>query len=92
MVRTLRVAGIEVILDVVFNHTAETDENGPTISFRVIDKQSYYRIPENDRSSYENFSGYDNTLNLAHPGTLQMVMDALRYWMSECMSRDSALT
>ncbi|MEI7611541.1 MAG: glycogen debranching protein GlgX [Betaproteobacteria bacterium] len=83
MVRTLHAAGIEVILDVVFNHTAETDEFGPTLSFRGIDNASYYRLPPNDPSRYENFSGCGNTLNLAHPRVLQLVMDALRYWVSE---------
>lgn len=83
MVRTLHAAGIEVILDVVFNHTAETDEYGPPISFRGIDNQSYYRIPETDRQRYENFSGCGNTFNLAHPRVTQLVMDALRYWVDE---------
>jgi glycogen debranching enzyme GlgX len=83
MVRTLHAAGIEVILDVVFNHTAETDENGPTLSFRGIDNVCYYRLPHNNRAGYENFTGCGNTLNLAHPRVLQLVMDSLRYWVSE---------
>jgi glycogen operon protein len=83
MVRSLHAAGIEVILDVVFNHTAETDETGPTVSFRGIDNRSYYRLPANDLTSYENFSGCGNTLNLAHPRVLQLVMDSLRYWVGE---------
>ena len=83
MVRSLHDAGIEVILDVVFNHTAETDENGPTISFRGIDNASYYRLPVDDPNRYENFSGCGNTLNLANPRVLQLVMDALRYWVGE---------
>jgi glycogen debranching enzyme GlgX len=83
MVRSLHAAGIEVILDVVFNHTAETDEHGPTISFRGIDNASYYRLPAGDPGRYDNFSGCGNTLNLAHPRVLQLVMDALRYWVSE---------
>ena len=83
MVRSLHAAGIEVILDVVFNHTAETDETGPTVSFRGIDNSSHYRLPAFDLNSYENFSGCGNTLNLAHPRVLQMVMDALRYWVGE---------
>ncbi len=83
MVRTLHAAGIEVILDVVFNHTAETDEYGPVLSFRGIDNASYYRLPQGDPTHYENFSGCGNTLNLAHPRVLQLVMDALRYWVSE---------
>ena len=83
MVRTLHAEGIEVILDVVFNHTAETDENGPTVSFRGIDNSSYYRLPANAPGLYENFSGCGNTFNLAHPRVLQLVMDSLRYWVSE---------
>ena len=83
MVRSLHAAGIEVILDVVFNHTAETDEFGPTISFRGIDNASYYRLPANDPAQYENFSGCGNTFNLSHPRVLQLVMDALRYWVRE---------
>ncbi|MEO8409999.1 MAG: glycogen debranching protein GlgX, partial [Propionivibrio sp.] len=83
MVRTLHAEGIEVILDVVFNHTAETDEFGPTISFRGIDNASYYRLPAATPELYENFSGCGNTLNLAHSRVLQLVMDALRYWVSE---------
>lgn len=83
MVRALHAAGIEVILDVVFNHSAETDENGPTVSFRGIDNASYYRLPADNRNGYENFSGCGNTLNLANPRVLQLVMDALRYWVGE---------
>jgi len=83
MVRTLHAAGLEVILDVVFNHTAESDENGPTVSFRGIDNASYYRLPAENRNGYENFSGCGNTLNLANPRVLQLVMDALRYWVGE---------
>lgn len=83
MVRSLHAAGIEVILDVVFNHSAETDEYGPTVSFRGIDNASYYRLPADNPGLYENFTGCGNTLNLAHPRVLQMVMDALRYWVGE---------
>jgi len=83
MVRTLHAEGIEVILDVVFNHTAETDELGPTISFRGIDNRSYYRLPPDAPELYENYSGCGNTLKLAEPRVLQLVMDALRYWVSE---------
>jgi glycogen debranching enzyme GlgX len=81
MVRSLHAAGLEVIIDVVFNHTAETDEWGPTLSFRGIDNRSYYRLPADNLAAYENFSGCGNTLNLAHPRVLQLVMDALRYWV-----------
>jgi glycogen operon protein len=83
MVRTLHTAGIEVILDVVFNHTAETDESGPTLSFRGIDNACYYRLPVDQRASYENFTGCGNTFNLAHPRVLQLVMDSLRFWVAE---------
>ena len=83
MVKTLHAAGIEVILDVVYNHTAETDEFGPIISFRGIDNASYYRLQSDDPTRYENFSGCGNTFNLAHPRVLQLVMDSLRYWVSE---------
>jgi Type II secretory pathway, pullulanase PulA and related glycosidases len=83
MVRTLHAADIEVILDVVFNHTAETDETGPTVSFRGIDNASYYRLRPDNPRHYENFSGCGNTFNLTHPRTLQLVMDSLRYWVGE---------
>jgi glycogen debranching enzyme len=83
MVRRLHAAGIEVILDVVYNHTAETDEFGPTLSWRGLDNASYYRLPEGDRLRYENHTGCGNTLNLSHPRVLQMVMDSLRYWVQE---------
>lgn len=83
MVRALHAAGIEVILDVVFNHTAETDEFGPTVSFRGIDNATYYRLRKDDPNLYENFSGCGNTFNLAHPRVLQLVMDSLRYWAGE---------
>ncbi len=83
MVRTLHAEGIEVILDVVFNHTAETDEFGPTLSFRGLDNASYYRLRSDNPRLYENHSGCGNTFNVAHPRVLQLVMDALRYWVSE---------
>jgi glycogen operon protein len=82
MVRALHVAGIEVILDVVFNHTAELDAPGPTLSLRGIDNASYYSLAWNQE--YENFSGCGNALNLGHPRVLQLVMDCLRYWAGEC--------
>jgi glycogen operon protein len=82
MVSRLHDAGIEVILDVVYNHTAEGNELGPTLSFRGIDNASYYRLPE-DRRYYINDTGTGNTLNLSHPRVLQMVMDSLRYWATE---------
>jgi isoamylase len=80
MVEALHGAGIEIILDVVFNHTAETDELGPTLSFRGLDNASYYRLRPDDRRLYVNDAGTGNVLNLAHPRVLQLVMDALRFW------------
>ena len=82
MVRALHAAGIEVILDVVFNHTAELDALGPTLSLRGIDNASYYSLASNHE--YENFSGCGNALNLGHPRALQLVLDCLRYWAGEC--------
>src|SRR5881398_1597306 len=82
MVRTLHAAGIEVILDVVYNHTGEGNHLGPTLSFRGIDNLSYYRL-QDDRRFYQDFTGTGNTLNLDHPRVLQMVMDSLRYWALE---------
>jgi glycogen operon protein len=83
MVRRLHAAGIEVILDVVYNHTAEGNEDGPTIAFRGLDNARYYRLPPDDRARYENFSGCGNTLDLREPRVLQLVMDSLRYWTGE---------
>ncbi len=82
MVKALHRAGIEVLLDVVFNHTAESDEAGPTLSFRGLDNASYYRLPPDSRSHYENHSGCGNTLDIRQPRVLQLVMDSLRYWAS----------
>ncbi len=82
MVATLHDAGIEVILDVVYNHTGEGHELGPTLSFRGIDNASYYRL-ETDKRLYVNDTGCGNTLNMSHPKVLQMVMDSLRYWTQE---------
>ncbi|HTW72494.1 MAG TPA: glycogen debranching protein GlgX [Acetobacteraceae bacterium] len=79
-IRRLHAAGIEVILDVVYNHTAETNESGPTLSFRGLDNASYYRLEANDPRRTVNDTGTGNTLNLSHPRVLQMVMDSLRYW------------
>jgi glycogen operon protein len=83
MVRRLHKARIEVILDVVFNHTAETDQFGPTLSWRGLDNSSWYRLPRDQRDTYVNDTGCGNTLNVAHPRVLQMVMDSLRYWVEE---------
>jgi glycogen operon protein len=83
MVKTLHSAGIEVILDVVYNHTAEGSELGPTLSFRGIDNASYYRLPHDARRHYLDFTGCGNTLNMVHPRVLQLLMDSLRYWVLE---------
>lgn len=82
MVKALHRAGIEVILDVVFNHTAEGAQNGPTLSFRGLDNSIYY-ILEEDRSKYANYSGCGNTLNANHPIVRRMIMDSLRYWVEQ---------
>jgi isoamylase len=83
MVKALHVAGIEVIQDVVYNHTAEGNHLGPTLCFRGIDNQAYYRLePENGRY-YKDFTGCGNTLNAQHPRVLQIIMDSLRYWVLE---------
>ncbi len=83
MVRSLHRAGIEVILDVVYNHTAEGSHLGPTICFRGIDNASYYRLVEGDRRYYTDYTGCGNTLNMVHPRALQLIMDSLRYWIQE---------
>ena len=83
MVRNLHAAGIEVILDVVYNHTAEGNHLGPTLSFRGIDNVNYYRLMPQDPRFYLDFTGTGNTFNLLHPRTLQLVMDSLRYWIIE---------
>jgi glycogen operon protein len=83
MVRRLHEAGIEVILDVVYNHTAEGNHLGPTLSFRGIDNASYYMLGD-DKHYYFDTTGCGNTVNLRHPRVLQMVMDSLRYWVEEC--------
>jgi isoamylase len=83
MVRTLHEAGIEVILDVVYNHTAEGNHLGPTLSFRGIDNAAYYRLTEPDRRYYQDTTGTGNSLNVAHPHSLQLIMDSLRYWVLE---------
>ena len=83
MVRRLHAAGIEVILDVVYNHTAEGGRDGPTLSLRGIDNRSYYRLQRGDPAEYVDFTGCGNTLDLVHPRVLQLVMDSLRYWVRE---------
>ncbi len=83
MVKALHEAGIEVILDVVYNHTAEGNHLGPTLSFKGIDNPSYYRLMEGDRRHYMDYTGTGNTLNMRHPHVLQLLMDSLRYWVTE---------
>ncbi|HEY6863976.1 MAG TPA: glycogen debranching protein GlgX [Burkholderiales bacterium] len=83
MVQTLHSAGIEVILDVVYNHTGEGDRLGPTLSFRGIDNAVYYRLERDNPREYVNWTGTGNTLNVPHPAVLQLVMDSLRYWVTE---------
>ena len=83
MVKALHARGIEVVLDVVYNHTAETDELGPTLSFRGIDNQLYYHLRPGDPALYANWTGCGNSLNLGAPRVLQLVMDSLRYWVEE---------
>ncbi|WP_299628804.1 glycogen debranching protein GlgX [uncultured Tateyamaria sp.] len=87
MVDRFHAAGIEVILDVVYNHTAEGDQRGPTLCFRGLDNASYYRLSAGQPRYYVNDTGCGNTLNVAHPYVLRMVMDSLRYWV-ECMGVD----
>jgi glycogen operon protein len=83
MVKTLHRAGLEVILDVVYNHTAEGNERGPTLSFRGIDNVAYYRLsPENPRFHVD-FTGTGNSLNIVHPRTMALIMDSLRYWVTD---------
>jgi isoamylase len=82
MVKEFHRAGIEVILDVVYNHTAEGNQLGPTLSFRGIDNAGYYRLTE-DRRFYMDYTGCGNSLNMRHPRTLQLIMDSLRYWITE---------
>ncbi|GAA4310058.1 glycogen debranching protein GlgX [Klenkia terrae] len=83
MVRALHDAGIEVILDVVYNHTAEGNHNGPTLSFKGIDNQAYYRLVADDKQFYMDTTGTGNSLNVANPQSLQLIMDSLRYWVTE---------
>ena len=92
MVAHLHDAGLEVILDVVYNHTAEGNELGPTLSFKGIDNASYYRLLPDQQRYYINDTGTGNTVNLSHPRVLQMVMDCLRYWARRCTSTASAST
>ena len=83
MVRALHEAGIEVILDVVYNHTAEGNHLGPTLSMRGIDNAAYYRLVDDDKRYYMDYTGTGNSLNVGHPHSLQLIMDSLRYWVTE---------
>ncbi|MCW2794854.1 glycogen debranching protein GlgX [Nocardioides sp.] len=83
MVKAMHAAGIEVILDVVYNHTAEGNHLGPTLSFKGIDNQAYYRLVEDDLQYYMDYTGTGNSLNVRHPHSLQLIMDSLRYWVTD---------
>ncbi|MCP4966598.1 MAG: glycogen debranching protein GlgX [bacterium] len=83
MVKALHAAGIEVILDVVYNHTGESGMLGPALSFRGIDNHTYYRIDPNNRWRYVDYTGTGNSLNVRHPAVLKLIMDSLRYWVTE---------
>jgi isoamylase len=83
MVRALHEADIEVILDVVYNHTAEGNHLGPTLSMRGIDNAAYYRLVDDDKRYYMDYTGTGNSLNVGHPHSLQLIMDSLRYWVTE---------
>lgn len=83
MVKALHDAGIEVILDVVYNHTAEGNHLGPTLSFKGIDNPAYYRLVDDDRQYYMDYTGTGNSLNAGNPHSLQLIMDSLRYWVTE---------
>jgi glycogen operon protein len=83
MVRALHAAGLEVILDVVYNHTAEGNQNGATLSMRGVDNAAYYRLSPEEPRYYMDFTGCGNTLNMQHPRVLQLIMDSLRYWVTE---------
>ncbi len=83
MVRTLHSAGLEIILDVVYNHTCEGNQLGPTLSLRGIDNRAYYRLVENEPRRYMDYTGCGNSLNMRHPRVLQLIMDSLRYWVEE---------
>jgi glycogen operon protein len=83
MVKRLHRAGIEVVLDVVYNHTGEGDHLGPSVSLRGLDNPTYYRLRPDDPSRYEDYTGCGNSLNMLHPQTLKLVMDSLRYWVTE---------
>ncbi|HZN23152.1 MAG TPA: glycogen debranching protein GlgX, partial [Burkholderiales bacterium] len=84
MVKALHRAGIEVILDVVYNHTAEGNHLGPMLSFKGVDNKAYYRLVPEEPRHYMDYTGTGNTLNAQHPSVLRLIMDSLRYWVTEC--------
>jgi glycogen operon protein len=84
MVKALHKAGIEVILDVVYNHTAEGNHLGPMLAFKGVDNKSYYRLVPDDPRFYMDYTGTGNTLNTVHPSVLRLIMDSLRYWVMDC--------
>jgi glycogen operon protein len=92
MVRALHAAGLEVIRDVVYNHTAEGNDMGRSLSFKGIDNEAYYRLVEGDEAHCFDTTGTGNSLNVSHPAALGLIMDSLRYWVSECTSTASAST
>src|SRR5688500_19735202 len=83
MVKKLHSAGLEVILDVVYNHTGEGSHLGPTLSLRGVDNKAYYRLEPDNQRFYTDFTGTGNSLNMMHPRTIQLIMDSLRYWVQE---------
>jgi isoamylase len=83
LVKALHAAGIEIILDVVYNHTSEGDVTGPTLSLKGLDNRSYYRLEPHDGRLYRDYTGTGNTINVPHPNVLQLIMDSLRYWVTE---------
>jgi len=83
LVKALHSRGLEVLLDVVYNHSCEGDHEGPTVCLRGVDNVTYYRLTKTDRSRYEDFTGCGNTLDMMHPQTLKLVMDSLRYWVTQ---------
>src|SRR5213078_595379 len=84
VVKSLHRAGIEVILDVVYNHTAEGNHLGPLLSFKGVDNESYYRLMPDNPRFYQDFTGTGNSLNPVHPSVLRLIMDSLRYFVIEC--------
>ncbi len=90
MVKRLHKEGIEVILDVVYNHSCEGNEKGPMLSMKGIDNTTYYRTVQDSPRHYMDYTGTGNTLNVYHPQVLKLLMDSLRYWVTRCTSMASA--